>query len=226
MADRIITLSSFVSERLYLLHKIPREKISVLFLPDLAYTSIGKKQVQGRDRPLRVLFVGRILPYKGLPLFVTAAEKLRREGVPIEIGVFGAGAIEAPLYDRLAELGAAIGVRWLKHHELNELFQHYEVVVAPHTEASQSGVISAAFGAGLPVVATPVGGLVEQVQSGRTGLLTEAVTSDAIAAALKELAENRALLASLYRNIEATRPERSMSSFLNRICELFPEARK
>ena len=43
--------------------------------------------------PLRVLFLGRIMAYKGLPLLIEAVEKLRTEGMPVSLGVAGEGDI-------------------------------------------------------------------------------------------------------------------------------------
>ena len=104
-ADRIITLSRAVADQLLKLGIASREKTLTLFHPDLSYdyTAIG----QERDfrRPLKLLFFGRILRYKGLPLLLKAVEQLRREGTPVELGVAGAGDLgkEAP---RLTALGA------------------------------------------------------------------------------------------------------------------------
>jgi glycosyltransferase involved in cell wall biosynthesis len=56
------------------------------------------------------------------------------------------------------------------------------------------------FKRGRPVIATPVGGLPEQIRDGETGLLTEAVSRQAIAASIKRLAGDRALLRRLAEN--------------------------
>jgi glycosyltransferase involved in cell wall biosynthesis len=53
---------------------------------------------------------------------------------------------------------------------------------------------------GRPVIATPVGGLPEQIRHGETGLLTESVSPQAIAAAIKRLAEDRDFLHRLAAN--------------------------
>jgi glycosyltransferase involved in cell wall biosynthesis len=69
-------------------------------------------------------------------------------------------------------------------------------MVLPYLEASQSGVIAAAYGAHLPVVATPVGGLTEQVADGRTGLLAKGATAKDIADAIRKLIETPGLYAA------------------------------
>jgi glycosyltransferase involved in cell wall biosynthesis len=54
---------------------------------------------------------------------------------------------------------------------LAAFLQRADVVVLPYKEATQSGVLQLAFGAGTPVITTTVGGLPEVVTEGETGLL-------------------------------------------------------
>lgn len=60
-------------------------------------------------------------------------------------------------------------------------------MVLPYVEASQSGVVEAAFAAALPSVVTPVGGLAEQIENGVTGLVAGAVDATALADAIERL---------------------------------------
>jgi glycosyltransferase involved in cell wall biosynthesis len=214
MADHVITLSRFVAEGLIRDHGFSESRISVLFHPDLNYRAARRVPLDP-ERTLRVLFTGRILAYKGIDLLVEAAEVLRRRGIRVDLGVYGQGEILASLRRRLSALDARLVNRWLSHEELAQTLSDHDVVVAPYVEASQSGVIAAAFGAGLPVIATPVGGLVEQVVDGVTGLICSAVTPDAIADSIGRLAEDRALLAQLIAAVGATRNQRSMQRFFD-----------
>ena len=161
---------------------------------------------------MRVLFLGRILPYKGLPLFVDAAELLRQRGIPVDIGVFGSGDLGAEA-SRLAKLGAEVVNRWIAEDEFAAILRRYDVVVLSHTEASQSGIVAAAFGAGLPVIVTPVGGLAGQVSPGVNGLIAAGVTPDAVAAAIAQLVEDGEMLRRLQNGVRATAQSRSMESF-------------
>lgn len=219
MADHVITLSRFVANGLVRDHGFSESRISVLFHPDLDYRT-SRRVAPDPERPLRVLFAGRILAYKGIDLLVEAAELLRRQGIRVDLGVCGRGEISASLRRRLAALDARLVNRWLSHEELAQTLCDHDVVVAPHVEASQSGVIAAAFGAGVPVIATPVGGLVEQVVDGVTGLICRAATPDAIAESIGRLAEDRALLAHLIAAVAATRSQRSMQRFFDDICRI------
>lgn len=218
MADHVVTLSNFVAQGLAA-YGIPERKISVLFHPDLNYATAPRADKSDRE-PLRILFIGRLFKYKGLSLFVDALELLRRSGLPTVVGVYGWGKIDPPLRRRLNALGATVVNRYISHQELPAIFSRYDLVVATHIEASQSGVVASAFGAGLPVVVTPVGGLVQQVISGVNGIVAQSVTAEAVAAAIRTVAENPALLARLRQGVAATREDRSVNRFFDQLCKI------
>ena len=58
----------------------------------------------------------------------------------------------------------------------------------PYREASQSGVYTLALSAGVPSVATPVGGLLAQVESTGGGIVAESVSAIALADAVRSIA--------------------------------------
>jgi len=89
--------------------------------------------------------------------------------------------------------GIELENRWIPEDEIGGFFASADVVVAPYTEASQSGVIATAFAAGVPVVATPVGGLAEQVRHRVTGIVTETVDASGVANGIRALLEDRTL---------------------------------
>jgi glycosyltransferase involved in cell wall biosynthesis len=212
-ADRVITLSQSVANQLAALGKIPPASIVPLFLPDLDFGTAQMLPAPRPGEPIRLMFLGRIMPYKGLGLLLDALDIVRAEGHPIHLGVFG----EGPLGDdhqRLTAMNADVINRWLTEAEISQLLPRYHAAILSHTEASQSGVAAVAFGAGLPVIATPVGGLVEQVQDGITGLLATAPTAPAVAAAITRLATNPTLYANLRANIAARHNFRSMPRFV------------
>jgi glycosyltransferase involved in cell wall biosynthesis len=220
-ADRIVTLSPFVTRALAAAGRAPEALIDTLFLPDLSYGS-GRREPRDDAAPLRLLFFGRILRYKGLPLFVEAVDLLARRGICVEAGVFGAGDL-AEGGRRLRALGVEVANRWIDDGEIAAILARYDVMVLSHTEASQSGAAAAALGASMPVVATPVGGLVDQVEHEKTGLIAGGVNAEALADAIGRLAHDRSLLKSMVDEIRRRRAERSMSAFLDR---MIPIARR
>lgn len=211
-ADVILTLSETVAGRLAAAG-VPRTKIARLFHPDLDFGGIATRQLPNKGDPVRLAFFGRIMPYKGLALFLDTVELLRNEGIAIEVGVFGEGAL-GPNVARLAILGAEVVNRWLTEAEIGAMLKRYHAVVLSHIEASQSGVAATAFGAELPVVATPVGGLVDQVKDGVNGLLAARVDADSMADAVKRMIGNSQLYSGMCNYLKETKAERSMSRFV------------
>jgi glycosyltransferase involved in cell wall biosynthesis len=221
-ADRIVTLSPFLTRALVSSGRAPDALIDTLFLPDLNYGG-GRPAPADDAAPLRILFFGRILRYKGLPLFVDAIDLLARRGTRVEAGVFGAGDL-AECGERLRALGAEVANRWIDDGEIASILARYDVMVLSHIEASQSGVAAAALGAGMPVVATPVGGLVDQVEHEKTGLLAGRADAAALADAIERLAQDRSLLRAMVDEIARRRGERSMSAFLDRMMPIAQRA--
>lgn len=212
-ADTVITLSEAVAEKLRAGKRVRQDRLRTLFLPDLTYKAPSGRLPRRPELPLRLLFLGRIMPYKGLSLFVAACEALHRAGVSIEIGVFGEGQMDDASV-RLARLGAEVVNRWLSEDDIALILQRFDVMVVSHVEASQSGVVATAFGAGLPVVVTPVGALPEQVEDGVTGLVAETVTAEALAKALMQLAQDRSFYTALREGVSSRRESRSMVRFV------------
>lgn len=218
-ADMVLTLSQSVAERIIGSGHAAAERVVPLFHPDLTH---GTARVRRRDpgSPLRVLFFGRILRYKGLPLLVAAVEKLRAEGLDVRLGVAGHGSLGG-LAGRLDALGAEVVNRWIEDDEIGPLLARYDAIALSHVAASQSGVAATAFGHSVPVVGTPVGGLVEQVVDGCTGVLAKRATVEAFADGIRKLATDVALYNAISANLNMTAGERSMARFVGNIFSEF-----
>ena len=219
-ADRVITLSSAVAERLASTGRVSQSRIATLVHPDLDYRAgVPRPRAAPTGRPLRCLFFGRIMPYKGLPLLLDAWEILRRDGLSIELGVYGEGDL-ADCADRLGRLGAEVVNEWIAEDRVAAIFDRFDVVVLPYIEASQSGIAAIAMASGLPIVATPVGGLVEQVRDLETGVVAQAVDASSLAQAIKRLLLDPSVYASVEQGIAASREARTMRRFVESIVAL------
>lgn len=218
VADNVVALSEWVRNELIRCGVAPAERITTMFMPDNTYPSsaVGKGRRHRPGQPLRVLFFGRLLRYKGIPLFVEAMEILISRGISIEISVCGEGDLQ-DVFFRLKKLKANVVNKWLNDDEVGDLLARHDVAVLTHIEASQSGIISAAMGAGLPVVTTPVGGLAEQVKTRRAGLVAERPDPHAIADCVAALAMDRVLYNKIVDQITAASRGFSVKKFLREI---------
>jgi phosphatidylinositol alpha-mannosyltransferase len=136
--------------------------------------------------PLRIAFVGQAVERKGLPVLLRAFEALRAQ-VPAELAVVGLEPAElAPLLvgdDGVVALGRVDDAG--KHAALAAA----DVLCAPSLGGESFGmVLTEAFAAGTPVVASDIPGYRDVVDDGRDGLLVPRADPTALAETLRDLA--------------------------------------
>jgi glycosyltransferase involved in cell wall biosynthesis len=125
------------------------------------------------------------LPYKGLDLLADGLRRLGPRG-DLELRVVGAGPESSVLADLRGLPGVTVENRWVPEGEVGDLIAWADALILSHREASQSGAAAAAIAAGRWVVATRVGGLVEQLRESPLARLCDP-DPESLAAALHAL---------------------------------------
>ncbi len=137
-----------------------------------------------------LLFFGRIAPYKGLEVLLKAYRELSRQYPRLHLWVVGDGDLR-PYRNLLDGLPRVEVVnRWVAEAEVAGYFRRASLVALPYTGASQSGVLAIAANFALPVVATRVGGIPEQIKDGETGLLVPPGSVDELSGAVRRLLDD------------------------------------
>ncbi len=134
---------------------------------------------------LRIVFVGQAVERKGLPILLRAFEALR-EHVPATLTVIGAEEEElAPLM--LDPRGIEVLGKVSDEQKQRELARA-DVLCAPSLGGESFGmVLTEAFAAGTPVLASDIAGYRDVVRHGRDGVLVPRSDATALAEALREL---------------------------------------
>jgi glycosyltransferase involved in cell wall biosynthesis len=191
-SDGIVVLSEHVRRQLLDNYRYPADRVWVIPHGRLPYPGGEIKERRTSDRPFRVMFFGRVLAYKGVGLLLDAYEAIAHRH-DISLAIVGSGDL-SPWRTQIARLPRVeLDNRWIGTEEIGPILSRADLIVLPYLEATQSGVAAAAYAAGIPVVATPVGGLVEQIRHSETGLIAEKVDPKSLADAILRLADDRSL---------------------------------
>ena len=140
-----------------------------------------------------IITVANLRPEKNHETLLAAAAVLLRTRPGLRFQIVGDGPRRADLEELSHARGLGAHVEFLGHREdIPTLLAAADVFVLPsRSEAFPNGAIEA-MAAGLPVVASNVGGLRDLIQNGRTGVLVPPGNPEALAGALQSLIDNPA----------------------------------
>jgi glycosyltransferase involved in cell wall biosynthesis len=199
--DRIVVLSEQQRREIHETYRIGRSEQFVVIPRGIApHPAFGHPLPARRGEGSKVVgIVGRIAPIKNHEMFLRIAERLRGEA---RFVVYGDGAGRAQLEQRARGLAELAGTR-----DAAEIYAAIDVLALTSRNEGTPLAIIEAMAAGVPVVATAVGGVVDLlggVEGARGGFdvrergVTAASDDDAgFAAALRFLLNDAALRARL-----------------------------
>ena len=189
--DAVVALSEYGAERLRRDFAVPPERIRVIphgafeYLTRLPDEAELPAELAGVEGPV-VLCFGLIRPYKGVDVLLrafrgVAGAELWIVGRPLGVAL-----------DSLRELAAEVPgkvrlvPRFVPDREVPAYFRRADLVVLPHRDAEQSGVLYTALAFGKPIVMSDVGGFREVAETG-AGRLVPAEDPVSLAEAINGL---------------------------------------
>jgi glycosyltransferase involved in cell wall biosynthesis len=141
-----------------------------------------------------IVALGELRPVKAFDVLIEALALLKRAGRPVSVTIGGEGPLEPQLKAQAARLGIADLVRFIGHRPAREAFAMGRTFVVPSRAESLPYVVLEAAAAGVPMVATRVGGIPEVFGPEASHLIAPedvGVLAGAIAAALDAPAQMR-----------------------------------
>jgi glycosyltransferase involved in cell wall biosynthesis len=199
IADHLFVHTQRMADELVREFCVARGKVSVIpfginsTVPDTALTPQAARDLLdlGADEKV-LLFFGNIARYKGLDRLVDAMPALLAKHPRARLVIAGRPKGEesywAAVERRIDELG--IGgrvtrrIEYVPDEQTEIFFKAADVLVLPYTHVFQSGVLFLGYNFGLPVVATDVGSLREEIVEDQTGCVCESGEPQALSVTL------------------------------------------
>jgi glycosyltransferase involved in cell wall biosynthesis len=148
-----------------------------------------KKLSIPEDAPA-ILFFGYIRKYKGLDILLRAMPRIIESLPDIRLIVAGEFYGDEKEYRsimqelRIPAKNLVLATDYIPNDAVALYFSAANVAVLPYRSATQSGIVQIAYNFDVPVIATNVGGLAEIVIDGKSGIITDVATPEAIADAV------------------------------------------
>jgi glycosyltransferase involved in cell wall biosynthesis len=186
-ADHILCNSQILKDFLVSRYGLPPARLTVV--PNGVDTDFFQPSKNGKSEgPPVLLSVARLVPDKDHDTMLAAFGRLTQRHPDAELWLVGNGPRREILEQKVRDLGLSGRVKFLPvAKDIRPLYRQADVFVLSSVEEALPNVVLEAMAAGLPVVATRVGGLPEAVVPEDTGLLVSPRDVDGLAAALGRL---------------------------------------
>jgi glycosyltransferase involved in cell wall biosynthesis len=179
-ADHVVAVSRALADRALELGASP-DRVSVIlkgvdhhrFAP--GDTAAARRIVGLPERPT-ILFVGSLIPRKGLELLFAALELVRERIPDVQLIVCGTGPDAAKLERLIQERQLAAHVRmlgWVQRNVIPDYFRACDVFVLPSLSEGSGNVLVEAAACAKPAIGTNDSGIPDYVDHGITGWLFE-----------------------------------------------------
>ena len=211
-SSKIIVLTDWF-KKVLLLNNIPENKIQ-LIKQGLPHTDqIIPKTTLKTNSQLRLMFMGRILPIKGLNLLLEAIDSLDSDNFLLDI--FGddnnSGYVQMLKEKTLHKQN----IHWkgtIVQQYVVSTMQLYDAIVIPSIVCEMAPLlIQEAFAAAVPVIGSDVKGIAEQVQDGHNGLLFKMGSVSELKQLIQNVLTDRSILKRLSGNIQLPRSFKEVS---------------
>lgn len=198
-ADRVVLVNDALRNHPWL-RQLPSERVAVvengisLGNSRVSSTELRQDVLNFARQGFTIVAMGRLSPEKGFCLLIEAVAELLREGCDVRLAILGQGVLRGELEGRAKDLGIADRVFFAGYvGGARDYLEYFSLFCMPSLTEGMPMVLLEAMDAGVPILATRVGGIPRALDEGKAGLLVEAgnvsALRDAIAWAMRHPAE-------------------------------------
>lgn len=168
------------------------------------YDAPRTKTKTGDQDEIRLIFVGRIAPVKGLRILAEALMRLQENIPNLTLTLVGDGPDRAVIETALGPLGDRIRFTgYLDQAAVAAELNAADIAVLPSFAEGVPVFLMEALASGLPVICTQVAGMSELVTSGENGLIVPPGDVDSLTQAIRTLCTDTALREKMAKNAPA-----------------------
>ena len=171
------------------------KKLEVIRMPDIRVVNNGVQTLPERpplSSPPTITFAGRLVFVKGIDVLLKAFQSVQSVVEDAKLQIIGDGPLESDLKKMTAELSLR-NVSWLgqiEQQQVSELCVNSWIHAVPSRAETFGNSATEAMMRGSVVVASRVGGLIDQVENGTTGFLCPVDDADAFASVMIPLLQD------------------------------------
>lgn len=203
---------------------IEEEKIKVIYN---AFSSCHSRFDQKFSQKIEkkkglIISIGRLVKWKGFETLIRIMPDILNMTQNYNLEIFGAGPEKEKLSQLIKELGLVekVKIQNIAHDELMEKLINAEIFVLNSGYEGLSHTILEAFAAGVPVIATNVGGNPELIQDGENGILIEYNNSEQLKDAVLKLYNDPELGKKFVENSKKVLAKFNKETMVNKVIEL------
>jgi glycogen synthase len=201
IADRILSVSSYVKKNLISDYHIPPSKIRVV--PNgVNFDTFYPISQHSHDKKT-ILYVGRLYKGKGIEFLINAVELLVPDHPSVRLWVAGQGVffkeIKAFIQGRTIR-NHIIFLGWKDSKTLNQLYNEATVYVMPSIVEGFGMTLLEAMACGCPVIATDSGGAIDIICHNQNGLLIPYGNAKQLAASISRIMTDQEKREMLVKN--------------------------
>jgi glycosyltransferase involved in cell wall biosynthesis len=183
--NKVIAVSNEVKETLHSNH-IPLENIETIYNGVEIIETHHSNKAPGR----RIVFLGRYIEEKGLPYLLDAIKEISNSDLnnKLIIDFYGDGPLKTYVTKTIDKLNTnqVRNCGFLNPDCVIDTLQNYDLLIMPSIQEGFPYTLVEAFSAGIPVIASRVGGIPEALKDGFNGFLTTPKSSTDLRNALEK----------------------------------------